>query len=472
MTDNLGQQLDIVYDLYGNVRQVDLFNADGSLATTVSNTYDGRQRLDTSRRPHDVSQDALIDFDYDGNNNLTVLTDPEGQAIRYDYDPVDRLEQVNRRIGGAVIYRYDLLDRLRQVIAPDKVDGSGITTVYGQDLLGRRLSEDSPDRGLIGYDYDLNNNLTERTDARSVLADLDDYDALNRLRSITYPTASENVTFGYDTCTFGQQRLCSRSDESGDYAYSYDAYGNVTELVHTELGVNYTTGYAYDAGHQLSQLTLPSGRVVTYTRDGIRRLASISTTVNGQPVTLVDNIQYRADNRMTQCTFGNGLVDDRDYDLQGRLLTQTLSGTGTVDQRRYDYDLNGNVLQRNTTPQNYNHDYDARDRLITDLLTGGSTSGFDYDLNDNRLTRSGDLSETYVYTQGSNRIKRIESQSSTVPLPSVDREFVYNDANRLKEVWDAGTLTGSYVYNAQGQRTRKTLPIRGRRFIIITCRVC
>ena len=66
------------------------------------------------------------------------------------------------------------------------------------------------------------------------------------------------------------------------------------------------------------------------------------------------------------------------------------------------------------------------------------------------------MQETYVYTAGSNRIKRIESQSSSVALPSIDREFVYNDANRLKEVWDAGALTGSYIHNAQGQRTRKT----------------
>ena len=205
-----------------------------------------------------------------------------------------------------------------------------------------------------------------------------------------------------------------------------------------------------------SMLTLPSGRVVSYERDGLQRLQTIRTTVNGQSVTLVDHIQYRADNRMTQCTFGNGLVDDRDYDLQGRLLTQTLSGAGVVDQRSYEYDLNGNVRLRNTTPQDYNNDYDTRDRLITDLLTDGSTSGFDYDLNDNRLLRSGDVQETYVYTAGSNRIKRLESQSSSVALPSVDREFVYNDANRLKEVWDAGTLTGSYIYNAQGQRTRKT----------------
>ena len=452
--NNLGERQELTYDDYGNVTQVDHFNADGSLATTVSNTYDGRQRLASSSRPHDAGTQAITDFDYDGNNNLISLTDPRGNPITYDYDEVNRLSEMTCRLGGIVSYRYDLLDRLRQVIAPDMVDGAGITTIYGHDLLGRRLNEDSPDRGLLGYDYDLNNNLIESSDGRQIQADLS-YDALNRVSSTSYPTASENVIFGYDTCAFGQQRLCNRSDESGDYDFSYDAYGNLTALNHTELGVTYTTGYAYDAGHQLSQMTLPSGRVVNYTRDGIRRLASISTTVNGQPVTLVDNIQYRADNRMTQCTYGNGLVDNRDYDLQGRLLNQTLGDATLIDERSYDYDLNGNILTRNTTAQDYTNTYDARDRLITDLLNGGTASGFGYDLNDNRLTRSGELNETTVHAQGSNRIIRIESQNGSTPLPSIDREFIYNDANRLSEVRDAGTLTASYIYNAQGQRTRK-----------------
>src|SRR3990172_5650904 len=108
-------------------------------------------------------------------------------------------------------------------------------------------------------------------------------------------------------------------------------------------------------------MTLPSGRVVDYTRDAVRRVASIDTEINGNPQTILSNIQYRGDNQMTQRTLGNGLVDAREYDLQGRLISQSLkddTGTATYDERTYDYDRNSNVLSINTDYENNAYSYD------------------------------------------------------------------------------------------------------------------
>ena len=124
---------------------------------------------------------------------------------------------------------------------------------------------------------------------------------------------------------FGLGYLCGRSDESGSYTYSYDGFGNVLSMGFTERdGTLYTTGYGYDDGDNVVQLTYPSGRVVDISRDGVRRVAAIDTTLNGGSQSVLSAMSYRGDNQLLQCTYGNGLVDTRTYDLQGRLTHQVL----------------------------------------------------------------------------------------------------------------------------------------------------
>ena len=77
--------------------------------------------------------------------------------------------------------------------------------------------EISPDRGTTTQDlYDQNNNLKRRSDARGIQLQFD-YDDLDRVTTLSYPDPTENVSYDYDSCTFGTGRLCTRTDESGVY---------------------------------------------------------------------------------------------------------------------------------------------------------------------------------------------------------------------------------------------------------------
>ena len=159
----------------------------------------------------------------------------------------------------------------------------------------------------------------------------------------------------------------------------------------TVTGVPYTTTYAYDAGDNLRAMTLPSGRRVTHRRDALGRIEAIETLVDTTPTTLVDAIRYQADGQVVERTLGNGLTDARDYDLQGRLIDQSLAGPlGVVDQRSYGHDPNGNVISR-MAPVSTAYDYDRLDRLVEEMLGGGVPVAYDYDGNGNRtrFTQSG-----------------------------------------------------------------------------------
>lgn len=452
-TDNLGQKMQVTYDDFGNIATMETLNADGTRALSSSNEYDQRNRLIETRAPHSLTEDSVVQYLLDPENNLTGTIDPKGNLNDSAYDASNRLARFTHRENGITDYQYDTLDRITLVRAPN-----GATTRFTYDLLGRRLSESSPDRGTLRYSYDLANNTTEMTDARGITATYS-YDELERLTSKAFPNAMENITYSYDSCTLGLGYLCAIQDESGNYAYSYDAFGNVIQLDKQELGQNYSTQYGYDNGNNIIAMQYPSGRAINIQRDAVRRISGINATVNSSQQTLLSNIQYRSDNRVTQCTFGNGLVDSRQYDQQGRLQNQSL---GLVDSRTYGYDRNGNILQRSSTPQLSQYQYDKLDRLTSDTIDSGIANNFSYDLNHNRQSKvlqDNSLQTAYQHDFDSNRLLAAEATiqgNDTLPSkPSTSR--TYNDANRWFELYEEGTKKADYIYNSLGQRTRKTL---------------
>src|SRR5512147_1001272 len=116
----------------------------------------------------------------------------------------------------------------------------------------------------------------------------------------------------------GIGRLCQVVDASGTTQYGYDAFGNILTQSKTELGVVYNTSYTYDAADRIKTITYPDNRVVTYLRDSLGRITAVNATVSGVNKTLVSARTYRADRLFLTQTFGNGLIESRTYDLQGR----------------------------------------------------------------------------------------------------------------------------------------------------------
>jgi len=448
ITDNLNQTVTLVYDEKGNVVKTNVNDPDGTLISTVSNIFDSRDRLLTSSQPHVNTSLSITARQYDNNDNLTGLTDPNSNQSVSEFDASNRLIKATDPVNGISQFDYDTNDRIVRVIAPNLA-----VTTFDYDVLGRQIKEISPDRGTLTKTYDLADNVTSITDARGITAGFA-YDALNRVTALTYPNTQENITLTYDNCTAGVGLVCQVTDQSGVTDFTFDVFGNVITRQHTELGVTYTTAYTYDAGDNVIATTLPSGRTVQYTRDGVRRISGIQATLNGRLIPIVDTITYRADNAVTNRRFGNGLTDQRTYDQQSRLLTQTLN---TADTRLYRYDANSNITARQATPQNSTAQYDGLDRLTTDAVDG-NTAVLNYDANNNRLqrTQTGVFDERYFYTGRTNQLTGVESTSTGTSTPIPNRTLTYNNAGRLFQVVEQGTLTATYVYNANGLRTRKT----------------
>ena len=462
MQDSLGHSRQIGYDAYGNVIRQETWDAEGVAVLSNRSAYDGRNRLMEMASPHTDTIESVMRYHLDAESNRTGCTDPNGARDQMEYDPMNRQSRNVHRLDGVTEYAYDELDRLIKVRAPN-----GVVTEYAYDDLGRRIEERSPDRGTMRYAYDLANNIVSVTEGRGIVSRYS-YDALERVTEIRYPNTrsgkDEMVRYTYDSCSLGKGQLCVVQDESGTTRYRYDAWDNRVERRHTELGVEYVSRYVYDEGNRVIRQTLPSGRAVEYSRDVLRRVSAVRTAVNGTWHSIVSDLRYRADDRMEYYRYGNGLEDRRSYDLQGRLTRQVLGATSglEVHKREYVYDANSNIVELSVDGLTRRYDYDALDRLVRD---GGVNPAvrFSYDLNGNRLSQSvqGDSAHTkYDYKSGSNQLAGSERfQRSSVPVETKQQRYrvEYNDAGRVWRVYAEEVLVAEYIYNAQGQRSRKVV---------------
>ena len=367
ITDPLDQQVVYRYDEDGNRTGIDVYNADDPNDPeppiyTQTQSYDALNRRIEVVLPHQ-NEDAVLSDHYDLSGRLIEQVDGRSQATQYRYEPeLGRLETLIDAEQGRTSFEYDALNRVEAITAPN-----GARTAYKIDPLGRVVEEDSPDRGVQSYEYDAVDHLKTFTDARGMVSNYG-YDALHRLTTMDYPGTEEDVTFIYDSdddgCAYGLGRLCRVNDHSGQYDYDYDGYGNVKTLSYRPYDGDpmtpFVTQYTYDAGDRLDGMTLPSGRVVTHTRDTLRRLEQITTTVGGSTINVIDALKYQADGALTEQTFGNGLVLVRDYDQQGRLTNETLTASVLVASEDFEYDHNSNLKQRITPTATYKYDVSFR----------------------------------------------------------------------------------------------------------------
>ncbi len=458
ITDNLGNKVEYLYDENGNRTETKTFDPDSTLIRQVTMDYDTRNFVKEINNAGSITQ--LLT---DAVGNVASATDPNTNQSQSNYDALDRLQTTVDALTNTSSYQYNVADQLTQVQAPN-----GATTQFEFDDLGNQLKEISPDRGTSTYTHDAAGNVLVMTDARGITVSYQ-YDELNRITQITYPDASENISYQYDTCQNGTGRLCQLTDNSGITDYEYDPWGNITkttkqEIDNTQQGAGAVLGtfvasYQYDAGNRISQMTYPSGRIVNFQRDAIGRIQGMTMQfTNGQATTLLSNRSYRADGLWTSQEFGNGLIHNKVYDQQGRM---TSHAAGTYN-RNYGFDANGNIIDINGT-LNELYNYDPLDRLLKEMDSISSQFiEFSYDENGNRLSENDNAQISNLsYQTNSNRLSSIQGTTLSIDasgrtlIDQFGRNYTYNDAGRIEKIQQSGSVLGEYTYGADQLRTRK-----------------
>ncbi len=260
---------------------------------------------------------------------------------------------------------------------------------------------------------------------------------------------------------------------------SYDTLGRATSMSQTIAGYpdTFTFANTYYLNDALKTQTHPSGRSVKYTLDDAGRVEDVSDgTTTYADMSATAGHAYAPDGRLRQMMLGNGLWETRDYQTPGmttRFKLGTSAGAGERLELGYDYHAtqnNGNLMShtitRSGTTWTQTFGYDGVNRLKTATETNGYNREFGYDAFGNRWLKSntgrtlGDSHEpqSNVFAAATNRMT-----TSTVAYDAAGNQTLYSphtlayDAeNRLFSMTHASSGSGTYLYDGQGRRVKKT----------------
>jgi RHS repeat-associated protein len=471
VTNNLGEKIDYTYNLAGSVTETDVKTSGGTLVATQSKTYDELNRI---RQLLGASSQTTA-FTHDKVDNTTSVTDPRSKLYSYAFDALNRVTQETDPNSYQTNSAYNGKDETTSV-----TDARSLQTSYVRDGFGDIIRATSPDTGNTDFWYNAIGHVTKSVDARSIETDYT-YDNLGRMLTKTFPAASsENVTYAYDSTTGGNEgigHLTSISDASGSTSYTYNALGQATLERHVIQGITYDTAYTYDASGNVTQITYPSGRIVTYTRDSTGRITGITTKENSgaSAVTVVSSGAYNPFGPLTGLVFGNSVGLTIGYDQDKQLTSiQSSVGATTIQNLGYGYDNAGNITSITDNYQSARSQtlgYDNLNRLNSASGAYGSLS-FTYDGVGNRATRVvGSTTETYNYSSTANRLSTISVSGSTtrsfsyansgqvsedVRGGSTTYDFTYNNNGRIASAALNSSTVGTYLYNGLEQRVAKT----------------
>jgi RHS repeat-associated protein len=477
ITNGAGERIDYTYDNAGNIIEADVKDSSGTIVVQVRRTFDELSRV--LKKIGAADQETQFAYDKVGNN--TQIIDPRSKVYGNTFDELNRLMRETDPDFHQTNTAFTGRDDITSV-----TDMRGNATAFVRNGWSGIIRETSPDRGVTDYVYDAGGRMTQRTDARGQVTTYG-YDGLGRLTSRSFPGApSETITWSYDSTGGGNKgvgRLTGITDPSGTVAYTYDALGHMIGVVRVIGARAYRTGYTYDKAGKVTEITLPSGRIVTITRDSLARVTSVTTKDDaGAPSnTVVSSAAWRPFGPLASLTFGNAIGLALAYDSDGRVTDIDAAGDGiTVQDLTYGYGPASNITaigDNLTADRNQTLAYDNLNRLTSATGPYG-TNTYSYDEVGNRTRRTVTVpsagTENYTMSSTSNRLASISgavNRSFTYTAsgqaetdqrsPSHNWTYTTNEAGRMSAATLNGVTQATFAYDADERRVVKTNPLTG-----------
>lgn len=302
------------------------------------------------------------------NTPTTQQLDGLGRVVKV----LEREKDVTITSG---LYSFDPAGQLLSV-----TNAQGHVSTYGYDGRGRRVTTNDPNAGKWSFEYSDGNDLQRRIDpvgnvVRFIFDQLgrplEEWHQLaggqeQRVNVLHYDTpAAEHPELGNTT---GQ--LAWVQDAAGSEYFGYDARGRPSDTVRRwNDGNEHHTWTDYDAQDRVIRRGFPNATHLTSSYDARGMLSSVGPLATG--------ITWTAEGALSSVLFGNGILDNRTYDVRRRLIgtTATDETDRPIRSLAYSLDAASHIRQISDLRVNAPPDEDLTANLTVDdryRLTGAA----------------------------------------------------------------------------------------------------
>lgn len=422
---------------------------------------------------------------YDDYGRVASQVDAAGSRTSYGYDAMGRQNAITNALGLVTTYEYDLRgnktyeggttypvrytydtygNRTSMTTYRDENEAEGDTTSWEYDeASGLVVAKHYADGTSVRYTYTADGKLLSRTWARGVTTTYA-YDGWGNLVTTTYSDNTPTITLAYDALG----RLVTANDVAGATTYSYDEYGDESQVsisgLYSKTLIRHRDEYGRDLGH---------------TMDGSRKnIIEYEPTTGRIKRTMLGGAWFTWDylagsDLKSRLTYGGSGNTEWTYEQNRDLLTRvknTIYGA-VVSQYDYTNDAIGRrtAIGRSGTmmseTRNDAYGYNARSEL-TNAVKNATLNEYAYQYDDigNRKT-STEPENAFTYTANElNQYTQIsEGEDAFTPTYDADGNqtlirtktgvwsVTYNGENR-PVLWTCGTTNLTMKFDRMGRR--------------------
>ena len=414
--------------------------------------YDGKNQLIS----YTDSEGRTETYTYDVNSNLTKTVDKNGNTQKSTYDYQNRLTEMVAKekktgketthtytynaygdvatqdnttftyndVSGQVTKETTKLTKNKDVVKNYSYDSAGNKSAFavkvGDDTKlslqytydgESKLTSVTDEKGnqVVGYDYDTDGNLSERTVAGNNLTTTYAYDYQNHLTSLKNQTSKGVISeYTSEYLTNGQKakETADTMDEDGKKSkktatYTYDLLGRITK--ETKTGSE-DISYTYDSNNNRKEMKV-GNKVTAYKynkNDELLRTDTLNTDTEEDSVVI-----YKNDKN------GNQLATVNRYEIPGDKKDSTYVD---IDVTLGDNRLNENVV---------NH-YNALNQL-TQTLTKNYKVSFTYDAEGLRTSKTVNGEKTVFVWDGDQLVMELSEGGKVQKRYIRGNDLVYAD---------------------------------------------
>jgi RHS repeat-associated protein len=458
--------------------QTTVTSASGQPVTYTFAAVQGAKKLTgVSRSATSSCAAAAAQTVYDANGWVDYTLDWNGNKTDYSYDVSGKLLQVTTAAGTADAlttvntWSGDILVETSQrngaSVAYAKLAYTYVPT--GTLAAGKLASETWTDLRTgaqrvvtYAYTYHPNSVLASIATSRSLPGGVSAvstiaYDTLGNIASVTNALGHQQTWSSYNALG-----LPGRSTDASGVAtdYSYDAKGNLvsaTQLLPTGSRV---TTFAYNNNRQLTDVTLPDGRVTRYRYNAAARLDRIGNALSQfvtRPIDVAANRTSSRSDRQVPSMSGSTPVANAAGEFvattQRDSLERPRQSIGNNSQLvTYGYDNNSNLRTRTDAAGRVTqYEYDAQDRLKRHIAPDGGITVYAYDGEGNlaSVTDPRGIPTTYAYNGLGQVTQRVSRDTGTT-------SHSYDSAGRLATEQRANGVVLTYTWDKLDRMTSRS----------------